>query len=101
MSLQTEPVVISFPAYMPSEIKHILTIDPKAFGINIHDTSVYSTPATGSSSSSSSTISNSSSSSSVRVLSQRHAREALFSKFVTAVMAVLRHATIDLDYLAR
>jgi hypothetical protein len=90
--------VINFPAYMPSEIKHILTINPKAFGIMIHDTSVYAAADTSSNSSGSNA---NSSSSSVRVLSQRHAREALFSKFITAVMAVLRHATIDLDYLAR
>jgi hypothetical protein len=90
--------VINFPAYMPSEIKHILTIKPKAFGIMIHDTSVY-TAADSSSNSGDNSVS--SGNSSVRVLSQRHAREALFSKFITAVMAVLRHATIDLDYLAR
>jgi hypothetical protein len=89
--------VINFPAYMPSEIKHILTINPKAFGIMVHDTSVYTAADSSSNSSDSSVISGSSS----RVLSQRHAREALFSKFTTAVMAVLRHATIDLDYLAR
>eukprot|EP00953_Heterococcus_sp_UTEX-ZZ885_P010830 6304-Heterococcus_DN1.PRE.1 len=98
--VKTEPVVINFPAYMPSEIKHILTINPKAFGIMIHDTSVYTAADHSSNSSNSTDNSASSGSSSVRVLSQRHAREALFSKFITAVMAVLRHATIDLDYLA-